>query len=214
MSEPSTEHGIRAEIEGQQFTLYVDYDRSRLAALSVDGKLTYFRRRFELVVMNPLAILLEEFDSQKYATDQEAQVLLVWANSLLCGIETLGHFITDPSVSNAAAFLAFVERFMDPGWRERPRTTTSGNVTYGRWLWDSFRNGLAHGAYVKNGGFEKLGDRLFIESDTGLRIDPWGLDTDFRSGVKKMHGTLSDPSVAFRGTFLERFDRTYIRGEN
>lgn len=206
-------HGIRATIEGQALSLFIDYDRPRIAQLSLDGRLEYFRRRFDFVVMEPLAVVLDEYDAPRHGADRECAVLLIWGNALLCAIEALGHFLTTPMASNAQAFQTFVTGFMDTTWRERPAHPPPGVDTYSKWLWDSFRNGLAHGAYVKNGGFEKLGNRLFVETEAGLKVDPWALDVDFRSGVKKMHSVLQRPDNYFRTTFAERFDRTYIQGE-
>lgn len=215
MGERPEDHGIRAVIDGQHLSLYVDYDRPRLAKLSLEGKLEYLERRFNFVVLEPLAILLDDDVYSRHSAEREAQVLLVWGNTIMCAIEALGHFITDATETNAGAFLSFVTAFMDSSWRERPANPPPGIDSYARWLWDSFRNGLAHGAYVKRGGFEKLGDRLYHETKEGLlKVDPWGLDIDFRGGVKKMRRSLSEPENYFRRTFLDRFDWTYIRGES
>jgi hypothetical protein len=212
MSEEPESHGIRATIDGQALSLYIDYDRARLKSLSESGKFEYFRRRFDFTVLEPLAILLDEVD--RPSRPREANVLLLWGNSLLCAIEALGHFLTSPLVANAQAFQTFVTAFMDPSWRDRPQTPPPGVDSYSRWLWHSFRNGLTHGAYIKHGGFEKLNGRLFVESPrAGLRVDPWALDIDFRSGFKKMLNTVSQTENYFHNTFVERFDYSYILGE-
>jgi len=213
MGDLPEEHGIRAEIDGQRFSLFVDYDRPRLANLSDNGRLEYFRRRFELVVLEPLAVLLEEHDHPRHRADHEAAVLLLWGNAVMCAIEALGHFLTPSTSPNSEAFLTFVNAFMDPAWRARPEQPPPGVDSYGRWLWDSFRNGLAHSAYVKDGGFEPLGGRLYRESEAGLKVDQYALDIDLRSGVKKMHHAVSTPDNYFRSTFLDRFGWTYIQGE-
>lgn len=213
MGNDPEEHGIRAVIEGQSLCLYIDYDRPRLELLSIDGKIEYLERRFGFVVLGPLAILLDELDSHREGKDGEVSVLIVWGNVLMCAIEALGHFLTPWMVANAEAFQTFVTGFMDPSWKTRPRNPPPGVDSYTRWLWDSFRNGLTHGVYVKNGGFEKLGDRLYVETEDGLRVDPWALDVDFRGGVKKMFRALHRPDNYFRKTFIERFDWTYIKGE-
>lgn len=212
MSEQPEDHGINAVIEGQALSLFIDYDRPRLMSLTAAGKFEYFRRRFQFVVLEPLAVLLDENDRPRHSRD--AQVLILWGNSLMCAIEALGHFLTSSLVTNAQAFHSFVTAFMDRSWRDRPLNPPPGVDSYSRWLWHSFRNGLAHGAYVKHGGFEKLGDRLFVESPTaGLRVDPWALDIDFRGAFKKMLQTVSQPENYFHNTFIERFDYTYIKGE-
>lgn len=208
------DHGIRAHIDGQALSLFVDYDRPRLIKLSTEGRLEYFRRRFNLVVLEPLAVLLEEHDNPKHGADREAAVLLLWGNALMCAIEALGHFMTPSTAPNSEAFLTFVHAFMDSSWRNRPQNPPPGVDSYARWLWDSFRNGLAHGAYVKNGGFEPLGGRMYVEAEIGLKVDQYALDIDFRSGVKKMHQALSNPNNYFRSTFIDRFDWTYIKGES
>jgi len=214
MGDLPEEHGIRAEIDGQKLSLFVDYDRPRLSKLSDDGRLEYFERRFKLVVLDPLSILLDEHDNPKHGVDRAEAVLLLWGNALMCGIEALGHFLTPSTSPNSEAFLTFVNGFMDPAWRERPESPPPGVDSYGRWLWDSFRNGLAHGAYVKNGGFEPLDGRLYRESEAGLKVDHYALDIDFRSGVKKMHQAISRPDNYFRSTFIDRFGWTYIQGES
>lgn len=212
MSELPEDHGIRAVIDDQALSLFIDYDRPRLSQLTASGKFEYFRRRFEFAVLEPLAVLLDEHDRPSH--DREASVLILWGNSLMCAIEALGHFLTPSIVTNAQAFQTFVTAFMDHSWRDRPSTPPPGVDTYSRWLWHSFRNGLAHGAYVKHGGFEKLNGRLFFESPTsGLRVDPWALDIEFRSGFKKMLQTVAQPENYFHNTFVERFEYTYIQGE-
>jgi hypothetical protein len=212
MSEEPEAHGIRATIEGQALSLYIDYDRSRIEKLSTSGRFEYFRRRFDYTVLEPLGVLLDENDRPRH--NREASVLILWGNSLMCAMEALGHFLTPPLVTNAQAFQTFVTAFMDHSWRDRPLNPPAGVDSYCRWLWHSFRNGLAHGAYVKHGGFEKLGGRLFVESPTsGLRVDPWALDIDFRNGFKKMLQTVSQPDNYFHNTFVERFNYTYIQGE-
>lgn len=199
-------HGIRATIDGQALSLFVDYDRPRLADLSPDGKIEYFQKRFTFVVLNPLDGILAQ-------NDNPYPMLLVWGNALMCAIESLGHFLTPAVATNSQAFQTYVSSFMDPAWRERPMNPPPGVDAYWRWLWDSFRNGLAHGAYIKAGGFEKLGDRLFVESNGGLKVDAFGLDIDVRNGFNKMLRAVRQPENYFRTTFFERFDWTYIRGE-
>lgn len=212
MSEEPESHGIRATIEDQALSLFIDYDRPRLKLLSDLGKFEYFRRRFSFTVLEPLAILLDEVDRPSH--DREASVLLIWGNSLMCAIEALGHFLTPALVTNAQAFQTFVTGFMDSAWRDRPISPPTGVDSYSRWLWHSFRNGLTHGAYIKHGGFEKLNGRLFVESPkSGLRLDPWALDIDFRSGFKRMLRTVSQPDNYFHNTFVERFNYSYILGE-
>jgi hypothetical protein len=212
MSEEPEAHGIRAIIEGQAVSLYIDYDRARIEKLSDSGKFEYFQRRFDYTVLEPLGVLLDEHDRPRH--NRNAAVLILWGNSLMCAMEALGHFLTPSLVSNAQAFQTFVTAFMDHSWRDRPQSPPTGVDSYSRWLWHSFRNGLAHGAYVKHGGFEKLNGRLFIESPTsGLRVDPWALDIDFRGGFKKMLQTVSRPDNYFHNTFIERFNYTYIQGE-
>ncbi len=51
MSELPEDHGIRAVIEDQAQSLFIDYDRPRLEKLSNAGKFEYFRRRYDLVVL-------------------------------------------------------------------------------------------------------------------------------------------------------------------
>jgi len=207
------DHGVRAVIDGQSLSLFIDYDRARLAHLTTDGKIEYFRRRFDFLVLEPLTGLLEEQLMPAHRHGKESSVLLIWANGILCAIEALGHFLTPAMASNSQAFRTFVTAFMDSAWEQRAKHPPMGIDTYTRWLWDSFRNGLTHGAYVKNGGFERLGDRLFVETEEGLLVDPWALDVDFRNANRKMHNALAMPENYFRSTFLERFDRTYILGE-
>ncbi len=207
MRDQPEDHGIRATIDGQDFSLFVDYDRPRLTKLTDDGKVEYFEKRFELVVLGPLGVMLDTNDSP-YPT------LLLWGNALMCAMEALGHLLTSPVATNSQAFQAFVSSFMDAAWRDRPQSPPPGVDYYWRWLWDSFRNGLAHGAYVKNGGFEKLGDRLFVEARGMLKVDAWALDIDFRNAVRKMHQAISQPDNYFRKTFVDRFDWTYIKGES
>lgn len=212
MSEEPEAHGIRATIEGQALSLYIDYDRARIEKLSNEGKFEYFRRRFDFSVLEPLGVLLDENDRPRH--NRNAAVLILWGNSLMCAMEALGHFLTPALVTNAQAFQTFVTAFMDHAWRDRPQNPPVGVDSYSRWLWHSFRNGLAHGAYVKHGGFEKLNGRLFVESPTsGLRVDPWALDIDFRGGFKKMLQTVSRPDNYFHNTFIERFNYTYVQGE-
>lgn len=207
MRDQPEDHGIRATIDGQALSLFVDYDRARLAKLSAEGKVEYFEKRFELVVLDPLSHMLAH-------NDNPYPMLIIWGNAMMCAIESVGHFLTPSVATNSQAFQTFVTSFMDSAWRERPKQPPSGVDYYWRWLWDSFRNGLAHGAYVKNGGFEKLGDRLFVEAKGSLKVDAYQLDVDFRNGLAKLKRTLKQPENYFRTTFMERFDWTYIQGES
>lgn len=213
MRDQPEDHGIQAVIDGEPLSLFVDYDRPRLTKLSAEGKVEYFQRRFQFVVLDALAVLLEENDKKRYHDEHPGTMLIVWANSVFCAIETLGHFLTPKAATNAQAFHTFVAAYMDASWQETPQKAPPNVDTYARWLWDSFRNGLAHGAYVKHGGFEKLGDRLFVEFQGSLKVDPWAFDIEFRGGVRRMVMALKQPDNQFRPTFLVRFDRTYIEGE-
>lgn len=219
----------RAPIEGQDFTLYYDYDQLRhgkLAQLTDDGKIEWFRLRMNFVFLEPLSRLYQgktpayrALNSTKQ-NDLPARSFVIPSFSvLLNGIEALGSFITSSS-DNRVRFFAFVKAYMKP-WdtkvRNSPYHPQNDLKTI---LWDHFRNGIAHGFCIEGGGIDNEADMVpggwRVVSDTQssgsttkrLLIGPNVFFRDFRVGVDGFFEAARTDSAS-RATFLRRFRETY-----
>ncbi len=223
----------RAHIEGQDFTLYYDYDQLRhgkLAQLTDDGKIEWFRLRMNFVFLEPLSRLYEgktpayrALNSTKQ-DDLPARSFVIGSFSILLnGIKALGSFMTPPSKErdkNRRSFFAFISTYMK-SW-----DTQVQNSLYPRQddlkaiLWDHFRNGIAHAFCIERGGIDNEAETApggwRVVTDTHLsgsttkrlQIDPNTFFRDFRAGVDRFLEAARTDSAS-RATFLRRFRETY-----
>jgi hypothetical protein len=117
---------------------------------------------------------------------------------------------------NSARFHGFVNRYMSPDYASK----TFAGMTYGKALWDHFRNGLTHGFAVCHGGFEgNPGQGYFEVKDVvgvpALEINPTSLFEDFVAAfatylLELRAAALTDQISV---TFNDVFESVFIRGE-
>ena len=123
---------------------WVDVDRPQLGSLSWNQRIDYFEQRVTLVVLNPLRRILQT----EIHTGQDSSALLIYGVSLCCAIEAVGRFEGGMSKTRSGdRFRDFVRDYMHSDFQ-----TMLGTDTYANILWKYFRNGLAHGFAVKQGG--------------------------------------------------------------
>jgi hypothetical protein len=129
-------------------------------------------------------------------------------------LEALGKFYTGKTSrgNSGANFRAFVDKYMDHRFLQ-----TLHGVTYLDLLWENFRNGLAHGFTIKNGGFEF--QRSYFQIKTigaidKLEIDPEHFYNDFTRGVAKYIRDLraASPTQPISVNFEKAFQDIFIRG--
>ena len=210
MSHPQV---VRAVVDGIEFTLYYDYDQlqaGKLSLLNDDGKIKWFRLRMNFVFLEPLRCLyggktpayraLNSMDQD----DLPARSFVVATFSLLLnGIEALGSFMTaDPKASKRANFFAFMRAHMKP-WDKHIQKGDLKTI-----LWKGYRNGIAHGFCIPDGGIDNEADGpRWIVASNYLHIGPNTFFQDFVAGVETFFVDVgNDPA---RSTFLRRFRQLY-----
>ena len=216
---------IRARIEGEEFTLYYDYDQlehQRLAKLTDGGKIEWFRLRMQFVFLQPLDRLYKvkspafrELNSTKASDHPHRSFVIASFSLLLNGVEALGSFLTPPNTNNWERFHRFIELYMKP-WdvtvTKSPMGATKGMKTI---LWTHFRNGIAHGFCIDRGGIDNEADcsrwRVLCDEQgkpARLEIGPNAFYRDFRAGVDKFFDDMKNRKRC-RQVFLARFREVY-----
>ncbi len=161
---------MTVRIEGHDYTLFKDLDAPFLSRLSFRGRVRWFELRMRRLLVRPLDVLRPR---RRGRTEADLSFLLVFGSVLFNGVEALGSFYRGKDGS-LKTFSDFVRDFMDPIYRPHIRE-----------LRDDFRNGLAHGLAVKNGGFEFLkGTYLRLDPARGVQIDPDFLLRDFKRALR------------------------------
>ena len=187
-------------IEGHDFSLFKDYDRDRLPALSYRGKIRWFELRTNHVLVRPLDVIRPRRSETRRMP--RASFLLLFASVLFNGVEAFGAFYRGQD-GTARTFRDFVQDFMDP--RLRPHLAR---------LRDDFRNGLAHGFTIKHGGVEfGVGGPIRVDPLHGLEIDPDFLLADFkqarRTYVRQLRA--DGPASSIGQAFARRFHIVFER---
>ena len=183
---------------------WLDYDRTRLPALSPSQRIDYFEKRVRMVAINPLHRLLEN----EVHVSETCSALLLCGVSLCCAIEATGKFVNGGRGKNVDKFNAFLVSYMSSAYQSQ----MSGPLTYGQVLWRHFRNGLAHGFAVCHGGFEgNRGEPYFkpeqIAGYPSLKVNPFALYDDYVAGFDRY---LRDLRAAQAGSLLlARFDAVF-----
>ncbi len=187
-----------AQIEGQRFSLFKDYDRLQLPALTYRGKVRWFELRTGLALVRPLEIIRPRRRETK--GHPRASFMLVFGTILFSGVEAFGSFYRGKD-GNGQTFREFVRDFMDA--RLRPHVNELRN---------DFRNGLAHGLTIRHGGFEfGVGGPLRVDRVLGLEIDPDFLLADFKQARRQyLHRLRTEgPTSAIGRAFAKRFHETF-----
>jgi hypothetical protein len=192
------------EKEFQKLKGWVDYDRVELPSLNKSQKIRYFcNKRVKYVLLNPLDEMYQSLMKEK----NESSILLCFANCICCSIEAFGKFYTGKTGQSGNNFKEFVKKYMHSNYV----TQRFNSKRYVDILWNCFRNGLAHGFTIKNGGFEHNLKELFkiknIRSKKQLVIDPTLFYRDFRKGVRKYIQDLKKSKLA--DPIYKNFDKTF-----
>jgi hypothetical protein len=199
------------EQDFKSLTGWVDYDRPHLPGLTKSQEIRYFQRRLKRTVLAPLWRMC--IDDTRGWTNESP--VLCFGTCVCCAIEALGKFYTGKIGRGVSGhnFVAFVQKYMDPGWL----ANSFKGQRYVDHLWASFRNGLAHGFVIKEGGFERQRTLFEVKPVRGaqqLEIDPTRLFRDFKCGAGRFARDLraastSDPLFV---NFHTAFDGVFIRG--
>ncbi len=149
------------------------------------------------MLIRPLEVLQP---TRRGRYEEDVSFLLVFGSVLFNGVEALGSFYRgrDGSIQT---FRDFVTDFMGPAYGPHTRE-----------MRDDFRNGLAHGLAIKNGGFEFLpGTPIRIDPSRGVQIDPDLLLRDFKRALRTYLGRVrgGGPTSALGRDFLKRFNQVF-----
>lgn len=130
--------------------------------------------------------------------------------SLVCsGIEALGGFYKGKAEKDS--YLSFMYRYMNPAFKNRRYQ----KMTYGECIREYFRNGLAHGFCIKNGGVEHFKKYFDIHPKYGLQMNPHHFLKDFLEAfsnyTKDLNATKPNSKIA--KNFLKRFEDIFILGK-
>ena len=182
-------------IERKKFTLFYDYDRKKIQKLSDLGKKEWFKKRMEMVFLNPLSKI---FDQKNNELNNSETFFLIGAFSMLLnGIEALGSFMTS-SQSNHERFKIYIEDYLK-NWS-----------SYEYDLWNYFRNGIAHSFTIEKGGIQYLSGNLTHTKRNGLlKIDPKKFFEDFKKGLALYFLDINKNNTNVGRNFMKRFNSVY-----
>lgn len=200
-------------LAGVTFPLFKDYLHRQdlapqLAALPFDDKLKYLKARVTLAILDPLDEILS-FEASGITRKYH---LLNLITVLSCAIDGLGSFLVPAGSSKKSCFKAFATGFMDH--RFSNKICTSTQTPYWKFMWDFFRNGMAHTVCIEKGGLERRSHRYFKDDPlTGLIIDVDFLVRDFKRGVRELFRDLRTAGHAgvYANSFEDRFNRVFVR---
>ena len=151
------------ELGGKKIKLFLGYtDKSVLRALNFKDEVTFLKERAKLVFLDSIEEIFY-FDRERASSKFH---LLNATTIICCAIEGLGHYLTGTDDS-FGSFKTFVEEFMDPSF-QKTLIVDGEEVTYSRIVWQDFRNGLAHGFYIKRGGIERGKGDFSFDPHIGL----------------------------------------------
>src|ERR1019366_1558831 len=132
---------------------------------------------------------LNELMKKTAGEPEDCSSLLIIGMTACCGIEAMGRFAFGSAPANNKRFKDFAAGYLDPVLQQhvfgKPVTT---------YLWDNFRNGLAHGFAVCHGGFE--GDKsnyYAVRNYAGydvIQVSPGCLVDDVANGFQKFIAVL------------------------
>jgi len=189
-------------IEGTEYTGFIDYDRVALKKASLQAKILWLEYRVKKVLIDPLDQLLPpDAPCHKQVNDGDRTFNLCGVTLVACAIEGLGHFLTGDPDETGASFKAWVITYM-PDWDK----ITPNNCRVRDWLWTSARNGMAHQLTFTSGGTECNGGQRFVEKRDGqIEMDPFLFYSDFKAGVGRFFQNLKangKMQTAFQGRFM------------
>ena len=189
-----------AIIDGMEFALLYDYDRPKLHMLSDEGKIEWFRLRMMSLYITPLGFIFDESSDkfEMFNNDNMTTKMVpdFWAfnitafSALLNGMETFGafmrpRFVNNNQKENQENFHRFLRRYMGE-WDQEVIISGSKEKKLWKILWLYFRNCLAHGLRIKNGGVENKKMEVPYEIINGLvQVNPIRFYSDLKTGIKQ-----------------------------
>ena len=189
-----------AIIDGMEFALLYDYDRPKLHMLSDEGKIEWFRLRMMSLYITPLGFIFDESSDkfEMFNNDNMTTKMVpdFWAfnitafSALLNGMETFGAFMRPRfnnynQKENQENFHRFLRRYMGE-WDQEVIISGSKEKKLWKILWINFRNCLAHGLRIKNGGVENKKMEVPYEIINGLvQVNPIRFYSDLKTGIKQ-----------------------------
>lgn len=211
------------QIEGLEFSGFPGRDSANLRMLDYDGRVAWFRYRFELVFLTPFRRLV----------GLESPDCYIW----LCVFELAGAAISALANlaigqgNDCAKFTATIHRYMptfaratfpldDPGsGRHGQRATTPAEHFY-----RFFRSGLAHSFCIEWGGIQhreeltNVGpDYLFqttqgAQGEHGLGVVPGEFVEEFEAGCQRILESfrVATPESEIRAAFDRTFERVFL----
>jgi hypothetical protein len=190
------------EIDGTEFTLFIDYDRGKYANLSFPGKVKYMRERVTQILLDPCK------DAMK--TILHNQMGLVVATAICAMISAASTFLKGeqaPGGKDGIFFADFITRYMDPTLQKEFHP----GKKWIDWLYSDVRCGLAHSFAIKNGGVEYEISGYVEVKNCGPEINPIQLLEDFENGWSKyLDDVLKDgPAKELGLLFGKRFDEIF-----
>lgn len=196
---------------GDRFTFYKDYDYKYLTQFCYSQKVEWFECRIKKLLIEPLERILngEKYIISRLNDEPNCNIMLAMVTLICCGIDMMGSFLEGKNAKHDT-FTNFLEKYMNEDYA----TKSYKNKKYSKILRDDFRNGLAHGLYIKEGSSLEGKDRpYFEEKEDGLAINSWKLFDDFKNGVKKYIEKLKNPEVdsQLREKFEQRFKEVFIK---
>ena len=189
-----------AIIDGMEFALLYDYDRPKLHMLSDEGKIECFRLRMMSLYITPLGFIFDESSDkfEMFNNDNMTTKMVpdFWAfnitafSALLNGMETFGAFMRPRfnnynQKENQENFHRFLRRYMGE-WDQEVIISGSKEKKLWKILWINFRNCLAHGLRIKNGGVENKKMEVPYEIINGLvQVNPIRFYSDLKTGIEQ-----------------------------
>jgi hypothetical protein len=193
---------------GQEFTLYLDYDRGKFNHLDLPGKVFYMRERVDRDLIRPCQLAIR-------CQGRVSVALLV--PGLICGgISAAATFLngarTKPG-QDQVVFVDFVRRYMHPDLQVPLVSPTDQRVKdYADWLYLYVRCGLAHGFALEWGHIEnsRVLPYLGLSATGQPQINQDELVMDFARGWNRyLDATTIDPVGPLARKFTTRFDAVF-----
>lgn len=192
----------REQVNGRNYTFFIDYDRAQLSMYQEDW-MEWFRQRVLFILIDPIEEILKNENVKKF--DNENFTLYIGILTLICcGIEAMGGFYKGQT--NGKNFKHFAEDYMDPIYKEDKNKLEI--------LHDYFRCGLAHGFCIKQGGMY-WGAEYFVEDkEFGLQLSIRKLFKDFKQAFLKYIDGLkkANKNSSIYKNFHKRFNCVFILG--
>jgi|SRR5579862_1503175 len=194
------------QIEGHNYTGFIDYDRVQLRGASLNAKIQWLQYRVRKIITDPLDQILPPGAPYHQPINRGDRTFNLCGVTLVaCTIEGLGHFLIGTD-EEGTSFRTWLKAYM-PNWN----VTTATGQSIPNWLWDSARNGLAHQLAFKSGGTEAHNGQRFIEQGDGqIEMDPFVFYSDFKAGVDRFFRDLQTKQV-IRINFENRFGATLLQ---